>query len=279
MSIQPPAHLGLELTSKCQAKCIGCPQPVMERRGRDMPLALALRVVREAADLGVKMLLPHHFGEPTLSRDLPEILRAGHEAGLKVRMYTNGSMLHREDIRAALLDYVDDLVFSVDGATAESMQRARPGLDPEEIFGKVENYLGIPNRQRVTVRMTAFDFSAHEAEAFKARWKAAGAEVVAVVNDLRHAPPRDESKPCTQPFDHMSVLVDGRVALCCRDFFASHTLGDLSLHSLREIWEGPRAEFVRRMHLAGESAVIPVCNGCTRAGEWDPETGKVKVKR
>lgn len=277
--IRPPKHLGLEITSRCQAQCIGCPQPVMDRRGKDMPYDLALKIIHEAAAMGIETLLPHHFGEPTLAPRFPDIVRVAKRIGLRVRLYTNASMLHKPEVRSALLDHVDDLVFSVDGATAESMSRARPGLNAERIFDAVRGYLAEPNRQRVTVRMTSFDFSEGEEQDFKRRWKEAGAEVVAVVRDLRTASIRDHVLPCSQPFDHMSVLVDGRVALCCRDFHATQIMGSAETQSLESVWTGIQISRVRSLHLEGRSAEIDLCATCTRKTGWDPKAGKVVVPK
>jgi PqqA peptide cyclase len=83
--VPPPVSLLAELTHRCPLQCPYCSNPLaLERANVELDTPTWKRVLAEAADLGV---LQVHFsgGEPTLRRDLPELI--GHAAGLG--LYTN----------------------------------------------------------------------------------------------------------------------------------------------------------------------------------------------
>ncbi len=266
-----PTFAGIEITTRCQAACPHCPQPTMARKGLDMPTAEVLDLIDQIADMGAKRFSPHQYGEPTLHPGFPEILAHAKARGLATKVYTNAGLLHVPRVRQAILDHSDELVFSVDGLSPETMKRARPGLNPERIFEAVEGFLKEPGRCRTTVRMTEFDWNAHEVEGFIERWKKAGAEAVVAVKEVVAADatgPRDTSIPCNRPFEHLSIRVDGEVSLCCRDWQSEYILGNTRENTLAEVWSGEAAVRIRALHLAGESANIDLCRVCSWQGAW-----------
>jgi len=86
-----PAPLGLlaELTHRCPLGCPYCSNPLaLDKRDHELDTATWARVFREAASLGI---LQVHLsgGEPAARRDLPEIVRAAHDAGLYSNLITS----------------------------------------------------------------------------------------------------------------------------------------------------------------------------------------------
>jgi PqqA peptide cyclase len=86
-----PKPLGLlaELTHRCPLGCPYCSNPLaLEGRADELDTATWARVFREASALGV---LQVHLsgGEPGARRDLVEITRAAHEAGLYTNLITS----------------------------------------------------------------------------------------------------------------------------------------------------------------------------------------------
>lgn len=89
----PPLHspLGLlaELTHRCPLGCPYCSNPLaLDPRSSELDTATWARVFREAAGLGV---LQVHLsgGEPGARRDLVEITKAAHDAGLYTNLITS----------------------------------------------------------------------------------------------------------------------------------------------------------------------------------------------
>ena len=74
--VTAPVSLLAELTHRCPLQCPYCSNPLaLEKAGAELDTATWLRVLDEAADLGV-LQVAFSGGEPTLRRDLEEMIRA-----------------------------------------------------------------------------------------------------------------------------------------------------------------------------------------------------------
>ncbi|MES2710499.1 MAG: pyrroloquinoline quinone biosynthesis protein PqqE [Pseudomonadota bacterium] len=122
MNAPPPLGLLAELTHRCPLRCPYCSNPVeLARQAAELDTATWLRVFREAADLGVLQL---HLsgGEPTLRRDLPELIRGAAEAGLYTNLITSAVTLDAARVHAladAGLDHVQISIQDTEPGSAD----------------------------------------------------------------------------------------------------------------------------------------------------------------
>ncbi|WP_235186333.1 pyrroloquinoline quinone biosynthesis protein PqqE [Lysobacter antibioticus] len=119
----PPLAVLLELTHRCPLSCPYCSNPLQLVGLRD-ELATAdwLRVLGEAAELGV---LQVHFsgGEPTLRKDLPELLRHARSLGLYCNLITSGVGVERERLLALQQAGLDHLQLSIQDSEERGADR------------------------------------------------------------------------------------------------------------------------------------------------------------
>ena len=66
---------------------------------------------------------------------------------------------------------------------------------------------------------------------------------------------------CIRAIEHMTVLYDGNVNLCCIDSPPEILFGDLNKQSVKEIWESGKRQAYVKGHLNGE--VMKRCENCT----------------
>src|SRR5271156_4200750 len=93
MKIDPPMALLAELTHRCPLRCPYCSNPLdLERAANEMRTEEWLRALREAAAIGCMQV---HFsgGEPTVRRDLEDLVAGATEAGLYTNLITSGVLL------------------------------------------------------------------------------------------------------------------------------------------------------------------------------------------
>jgi len=91
-----PLSLIAELTHRCPLHCLYCSNPLeMQRAESELSTGDWKRVFQQAAQMGVLHL---HLtgGEPLARKDLPELIRAGRDAGLYINMITSGVGLTEE---------------------------------------------------------------------------------------------------------------------------------------------------------------------------------------
>lgn len=119
----PPLAVLLELTHRCPLSCPYCSNPLQLVGLRD-ELATAdwLRVLSEAAELGV---LQVHFsgGEPTLRKDLPELLQHARSLGLYCNLITSGVGVERERLLALQQAGLDHLQLSIQDSEERGADR------------------------------------------------------------------------------------------------------------------------------------------------------------
>lgn len=108
-----PLNIEVDLANTCNLRCRWCAF-AYTHDSQQLPYDLALRVIGECADVGVKALTFTGGGEPTTHPRFAEICRAAHEGGLAVGLYTNG--LRRQPLVDAA-PYLSWAYFSIDEAT------------------------------------------------------------------------------------------------------------------------------------------------------------------
>ncbi|MFG1478288.1 pyrroloquinoline quinone biosynthesis protein PqqE [Xanthobacter sp. V4C-4] len=118
-----PIGLLAELTHRCPLRCPYCSNPLeLERRDRELDTATWMRVLSEAAALGV---LHVHLsgGEPTARADLVELTAHCAKEGLYTNLITSGIGRAERMIDALYAAGLDHVQLSVQGASAATADR------------------------------------------------------------------------------------------------------------------------------------------------------------
>jgi pyrroloquinoline quinone biosynthesis protein E len=142
-----PIGLLAELTHRCPLGCPYCSNPIaLEDRTQELDSPTWARVFQQAAELGVLQL---HLsgGEPASRRDLVEITRAAHGAGLYTNLITSGIGLDIARLRAlkeAGLHHVQLSMQDADPATADRIAGYPGAHQRKRTFAAAVNELGLP---------------------------------------------------------------------------------------------------------------------------------------
>jgi pyrroloquinoline quinone biosynthesis protein E len=118
VSVPNPIGILLELTHRCPLHCPYCSNPLeLDKRSAEMDTATVLRVLDEAAALGI---LHVHLsgGEPTARRDIVEITAKCASAGLYSNLITSGVGLALGYLPALADAGLDHVQLSLQGASA-----------------------------------------------------------------------------------------------------------------------------------------------------------------
>ena len=257
-------------------------------------------------------------GEPMLHPHMVEMVESAKAKGARVWMNTNGSMFgplpaYRQKLERLLRAGIDLIEFSMDAGDAATYAVVRPPhrgapRDPEKWWsGHVSNVraaLEMRARFRTTnrivvsiIRQQTIEGKLEEAVRF---WmEDVGVDEVitrkflswddnttiqlgkALDPHLYEKLPTERKNPCVWPFERMNVDTLGRVALCGQDIsFKTATLfPNVNDTTLKEIWQGERFSWYRRMHLEGRGAEAWPCRGCSAwlAGVRDWQYGWLQV--
>src|SRR5436190_9547399 len=257
-------------------------------------------------------------GEPMLHPHMVEMIEYAKARGARVWMNTNGSMFgptapHREKLERLIKANIDLIEFSMDAADAELYAQLRPprgGMTKspqawwERQVGNVRAALELRKQHRAPtrvvvsiIRQEAIEGKIQEAVDF---WlKEIGVDEVitrkfltwddnthiqsgkALDPHLYRSLPVVKQEPCVWPFERLNVATLGRIALCGQDisFRTAEFFPNANDVSIKEIWQGERFNWYRRLHLEGRGAEAFPCRGCSAwfAGIRDWEHGWLKV--
>jgi len=122
-ALEPPLGLLLELTHRCPLRCPYCSNPLqLTLSSGELDTAIWLRVIDEAADLGVLQL---HFsgGEPMARKDLPALVRRAAERGLYSNLITSAVLLDQRRMTALVDAGLDHIQISFQDVAPVSADR------------------------------------------------------------------------------------------------------------------------------------------------------------
>jgi pyrroloquinoline quinone biosynthesis protein E len=118
-----PVGLLAELTHRCPLQCPYCSNPLaLEGAGAELDTATWQDVLRQAARLGVLQL---HLsgGEPTVRRDLEDIVATAAEVGLYANLITAGVLLSRARLAELAARGLDHVQLSIQDAAPGNADR------------------------------------------------------------------------------------------------------------------------------------------------------------
>jgi MoaA/NifB/PqqE/SkfB family radical SAM enzyme len=138
---RPFEALQLEVTSRCNLKCVMCPVTVLADRWPSLDMSWDT-FERVAAAFGqTRWAYLQGWGEPMLHRRLLDMIERAKSAGCRVGFTTNGTRLTR-DAGERLLDRdLDLLAVSIAGATAATHEAIRVGSGFAHLLENVRGFL------------------------------------------------------------------------------------------------------------------------------------------
>jgi MoaA/NifB/PqqE/SkfB family radical SAM enzyme len=282
-----PVYLVIESTSICNLKCVMCPYPTMGRKHEHMKLGLYGKIVSEAAGF-VEFMWLHLFGEPLLNPDIYRMIDMAEEAGIRVGLSTNATVLNEAASRRILDSRLSLLILCMDGATKETFERIRVGAKFEEVSRNIRQFAELKRSRtgplKAVLQMVNMHWNASEQQALRCEWEREGLDGILfkpfhvwanqdeqLISVGQPAERTSAGAVCYEPWIGFTVLADGTVVPCCNDYAGRQPLGDLKYQSIREIWNGAELMKLRRMFADPTSdRQGTICHGCPfQPASWE----------
>ena len=293
-----PFAASLEPTTSCNLRC---PECLSGLRGFTRPRGMlqegmATRVLDQLRPAAFYLNL-YFQGEPYLNPDFFALVRAARSRGFYVATSTNGHFLTRESAAETVASGLSRLIVSLDGTTQETYQAYRVGGKLSNVLEGLRNlaaarkdaggkgpYLILqflvvgPNEHQIgEARRLADELGVDEI-----RFK------TAQIDDYENGHPLIPQDPsysryrrrpdgtyrlahrlsdsCWRMWSSLVVTWDGKVAPCCFDKDAKHSVGSLASKTLKEVWHAPAYNAFRKGILRDRQS-IDICRNCTEGGK------------
>jgi MoaA/NifB/PqqE/SkfB family radical SAM enzyme len=169
-----PVHLALHITNRCPHDCPECNGGRKHSPNAELPKDVAIRVARDARELGVKAVSFGGGGDPLAHPDFAEIARAIARMGLSVGVMSNGAILRDADLDV-LATEVTWVRISLDAASESGYRQTHgPNARLDVTLDHLVKIAGWPNR-KASVGASYLTSEAHVADIPAAIGLAAGA--------------------------------------------------------------------------------------------------------
>jgi sulfatase maturation enzyme AslB (radical SAM superfamily) len=275
-----PAVVLIDNTSVCNLRCSMCDHVNIRRYRKieHMKWELYAKIIDEIAREGPDSRVWQIFyGDPFLLKDMPERIRYAKDRGLTdVVLNTNGVLMTAQRSRPLIEAGLDAIYVGIDAATRETYDHIRVGGDFDAAVANVLTYRDLLRQhghsgQKILVQYVVSDINEHETDEFREFWAAHGVNVkirprvswagLIKATNLR---PNDQvqRKPCYWLMRTINICTDGRVAFCSADPHCRVPCGNVSTHTIKELWSG-QLRVYRRMHSEGRFDELPeMCRDC-----------------
>ncbi|MEZ6021329.1 MAG: radical SAM protein [Planctomycetota bacterium] len=129
-----PKRVICEPTNACNLGCVFCGNRNMVRPWTYMPMPMYKQLLEQMKALDIKRLTLHTVGEPTMHKQLVQMVHMAKEVGMVVTLSTNGTLLDESLARDLVAAAPDILNLSLDAADEETFKEIRKGIDPKAVY-------------------------------------------------------------------------------------------------------------------------------------------------
>jgi dTDP-4-amino-4,6-dideoxygalactose transaminase/MoaA/NifB/PqqE/SkfB family radical SAM enzyme len=290
-----PSQVIIDATEVCNLACTHCPHPDFKKSvhygGRNLDPELNAKLVDEVREHGrgfTQYIRYTGEGEPLIHPHGYQMVEyAARHSGVFVTLTTNGTIMDERRTQRLLDSGVHLIDVSIDALTPETYARIRVKGDlavtRRNVLRLIEWVRSSESATKVVVSFIEQPDNAHEAADFERFWRDAGAHevvirrlhsgagaVVRIGDLLRGATAGRERYPCLYPWERIILNPEGHLAFCPQDWVRGSVIGDFRTQTIREIWNGPQYDRLRRAHLSNDFSDHVFCGQCPdwQATRW-----------
>ena len=281
----PGGGMIIEVTNRCNHNCIFCYQHKMTTPKHDIDKDIAMRIISEAYDLGVREVGFSKSGEPFLNPDLDEYINRAATTGYEyIYLTTNGIRANVDRVKSAVQAGLNSIKFSINAINAEEyrfihgssvndFQIAYQNLKDAYAYRKESGM-----KFKIFVSYVETKYTMHKREAIYqmfspycdevlivAAWNLGGynPEVRTELSTQEMDVDYDSSRhvPCPVPFNALTITSDGYLSGCCVECQNFLAVADLHNMTLKEAWESDIFKSFRKRHMERDIRGL-ACENC-----------------
>jgi MoaA/NifB/PqqE/SkfB family radical SAM enzyme len=271
-----PPCVQIEPVSVCNFRCVFCYQAdkTFSNKNSDymgyMDMDLFKQVIDELEG-NVESITLASRGEPTLHKQLGEMLEYMNGKFLAIKINSNASLFNDKLIHTILSNDVQTMAFSIDAADKELYEKLRVNGKFEKTLKNVERFNEIREKEyptsRLVTRISGVKVNdIQNVDEMIEMWSSYS-DLVAFTNYIPWEnsygnPINDIKFPCTELWRRMFVWWDGKVNPCDYDYKSLLSKWNAKDMSISEIWNSEYYNWMREMHLKKERKQIEPCKRC-----------------
>jgi len=291
-----PSILMVEPTNLCNLKCELCPtgQGTLRAPRGSMKLANFKKIIDECGPYLLNLTL-WNWGEPFLNRRVYDMIEYAKKRRIFVRVSTNGHLLKdSKNIERVVRSGMDELIFSLDGASRETFMKYRKSGDFEAVMDNLKKLVETKRRMKsrtpfIEIQFIVMRHNEHEIGKIRKLARDMGVDALKLktVNlDMESAGHEEKNakylpkewkysrysknlnrkdaipRGCTRLWMSSVVNWDGSVSPCCYDPHRIFDMGNMfSEGGLGRVWNSEKYNALRRAVRKNKQAIV-MCRQC-----------------
>jgi radical SAM protein with 4Fe4S-binding SPASM domain len=279
-----PKVVLIDTVSYCNLSCSMCVHPDMTRKKGVMSWPLFTKIINEISlerpSARVWMVF---FGEPFLLKNrrpsIFDLITYAKSKGLTdVVVNSNANLMDAVAAEKLIESGLDAIYIGIDAFTPETYAKVRVGGNYEQTVTNVQHLLELKMQKgastpAVFVQFVEMDLNREEKDDFIQFWSELGAIVkirpkvswAGMIEAPNLVLENDQRWPCHWGMQSMAISDTGKVVTCAVDLDARFVAGDITVSTLKEVWNGKLKE-LRQLHMEGRYAELPENCSCCR--DW-----------
>ena len=257
-----PYQIDIEPTNVCNLHCPLCSTGTGEstREKGILKLENFKKLIDQIKDFVLQISL-QNWGESTMVKDFPKMVKYATDAGIFSRVSTNFSVKYTDDYLKELLESgLGRIIIDVDGTTQEVYEKYRVGGDLKLVLENTKNLVKMKQKMEleypiIQSRMIVNKFNEHQLDDFKNLSKELGVDEIEVGNiQLNPNTAAEEwlpknkqyvystylgesrTTPCHWPWSGMVINWDGAVDACSIIDDPNANFGNIFESNLKTVW-------------------------------------------
>ncbi|MBN1367546.1 MAG: SPASM domain-containing protein [Dehalococcoidales bacterium] len=294
-----PLTIQIQTQSQCNGNCIFCPYPNVHKQLAQgiMDRDTFEKIVNElAATKYHPHLLFELHNEPLLDTRIFEFI--GHAKkrlpGIICSLVTNGQLLDKFTLQEIKESNVDRIIVSLNAYSSEMYRKISGGIDFDRIINNISKLISDESlKQKITISFVITSENIEEMSRAIRYWRNLGVKTRTIdlynragsVTNYQSLKLKNKTTNlsllkktgkyliartiditgCYDLLYHTSILFNGDVITCCDDWKRESVIGNIKEKSIKEIWNSPSLNKIRKLILKKKYAEIPPCKNCSKA--------------
>lgn len=234
--------ISIECNSFCNRTCSFCTRTSENRIKSRMPKELVYKVLYELAEINYQGLISFHFyNEIFTDKRIYSFFEKCQELGLNNYIFTNGDFLTKESVERLSKYNIKEFALSIYDWTTE-----------DEFLAKCDEF-----NSKLKLKEYDWDYYIVKGggEDFGNR-----ASYVQFKEEEYKLPIKAACSKIEQKID---VRYDGKVVMCCLDYYAVHPIGNIKDDNIIDIWYGEIRQKQIEDLQKGLRKNYKLCSGCS----------------
>ncbi len=259
-----PFVLNMDTLNACNLECPFCQTGTKQlvRKRSSLPVEKAKAVIDAVAEHVLAVRL-YSWGEPFLNKNIFEIIRYAHDAGLYTSISSNFSV-EVQDLAEKIVDSrLDHLRVSLDGLDQATNEHYRRKSKFDLVVANMRELVEMKRRKRAKAphiqhAFLVFRHNEHQVKRLRAFRKELGINSSTPLSAFVYHESMTPKDPAFQPiqeifqggchflYSELMVEADGNISPCCTNLNPKFDIGTIEeLKDLRKFWNGPRFRSMR----------------------------------